>query len=143
MSSALKLYARDGEDMAVLSACVQDAVGKIGDLAYLEGTRRFVIVLNRYCWENDNVPMRVRAALQINGVMSIKYKNLNLQRRDGVVSLLAVQFEPDIVPGGWVRLIFAGGGEIRLEVEACEAILEDMTAPWAARSQPAHEDDEA
>jgi hypothetical protein len=143
MTQPLKLYGRDADDMQVISACLQDAVGQIGDIAYLEAERRFVMLANRYCWENDKAAMRVRAALQIAGVKAIAYRKLNLRRREGVISLLSVQFEPLDAPSGVISLIFAGGDEIRLEVEACEAILEDTTAPWAVRSQPAHEDDEA
>lgn len=145
-TTPLKLYARDAEDMQIVSACLQDAVGQIGDMAYLEAERRFVMLSNRYCWEDEKAAMRVRAALQISGVTSIQHKKFNLQRRDGIVSLLSLRFEPsDILdaPSGFISLIFSGGGEIRLEVEACEAILEDITAPWAASSQPAHESDKA
>ncbi|MBT5157039.1 MAG: DUF2948 family protein [Rhodobiaceae bacterium] len=135
----LKLYARDGDDMKVVSACLQDSVAQIGDMTYLEGARRFVILVNRFCWERDGgVPMRVRSALQISGVEAIQQRQLNLTRRDGIVSILAVQFEPTESPSGVILLVFSGGGEIRLEVEACEAILEDVTAPWAAASRPAH-----
>lgn len=143
MISPLKLYGRDADDMQVISAHLQDAVGQIGDMAYLETEHRFVFLANRFCWEDEKSGKRVRAALQIGGVGAIAYRKLNLQRRDGVVSLLSVQFEPSDAPAGLVRLIFSGGGEIRLEVEACEAILEDISAPWAASSQPAHESDEA
>ena len=143
MISPLKLYGRDADDMQVISACLQDAVGQIGDMAYLEAERRFVFLVNRFCWEDEKADMRVRAALQIGGVGAIAYQKLNRQRRDGVVSLLLVQFAPSEAPAGVVRLIFSGGGEICLEVEACEAILEDISAPWAASSQPAHEGDEA
>lgn len=143
MIKPLKLYGRDADDMQIISACLQDAVGQIGDIAYLEDERRFVLLANRYCWEDEKADMRVRAALQIGGVGSIAYRKLNLRRRDGVVSLLSVQFEPHDEPAGLVRLIFSGGGEIRLEVEACEAILEDISAPWAASSKPAHEEVEA
>lgn len=141
MSEALKLYARDGDDIQILSAHVQDAVGQIGDMAHLRDTRRFVILFNRYCWE-AKTPLRVRSALQIGGVISIQQRKLNQQKSDGVISLLSVQFEPKQAPAGEIGLIFAGGGEIRLEVEACEAILEDISAPWAARAQPDHGDDE-
>ena len=78
---------------------------------------------------------------KLAGSRLLPIKRLNRQRKDGVVSLLSVQFEPGEAPAGLMRLIFSGGGEIRLEVEACEAILEDISAPWAASSQPAHEDD--
>ena len=134
----LKLYARDAEDMAVISAHLQDAVGRIGDMAYEAEAQRFVLLTNRYCWEQEKTPMRVRSALQINTVRSIQHRKLNMARRDGVVSVLAVRFEPEDAPSGRLHLVFAAGGEIRLEVEACEAILEDISAPWRAQSRPAH-----
>ena len=124
---ALKLYGRSAEDMRVISSYLQDAVAQIGDMAYLADEKRFVILFNRFCWEHDGAPMRVRSALQLANVAAIRQKKLNLTRRDGVVALLAIAFEP------------RGGGEIRLAVEACEAILEDITAPWAASSRPQHD----
>lgn len=133
----LKLYARDGDDMEVISAYLQDSVAQIGDMVFLKQQHRFVMLVNRFCWEQE-APMRVRSALQISGVASIQQRQLNLTRRDGIVSVLAAQFELKQSPSGVIQLVFSGGGEIRLEVEACEAILEDVTAPWAAASRPAH-----
>lgn len=141
MSDAVKIYARDGEDVAVISAYLQDAVAQIGDMTYLAKQRRFVLLANRFCWENDKTPMRVRAALQIGGVTAIQHTKLNLARRDGVVSVLALRQDDADMDGDTLppmRLIFSGGGEIRLEVEACEVILEDITAPWKAQSRPVH-----
>ena len=137
VSKPLKLYARDGDDMEVLSACLQDSVARIGDMTFRQEERRFVMLVNRFCWEQE-VPMRVRAAVQISGVETVQQRQLNLARGDGIVSVLAAQFELTQSPSGVIQLVFSGGGEIRLEVEACEAILEDVTAPWAAASRPAH-----
>ena len=139
MSTALKLYGRSPADMEVISAHLQDAVAQIGDMAYLADEQRFVLLANRFCWENERAPMRVRSALQLANVVSIRQKKLNLTRREGVVALLAVHFLPDKLPAGEMRLQFAGGGEIGLEVEACEAILEDITAPWVAKARPHHD----
>lgn len=139
MSTALKLYGCSPADMEVISAHLQDAVAQIGDMAYLADEQRFVLLANRFCWENERAPMRVRSALQLANVVSIRQKKLNLTRREGVVALLAVHFLPDKLPAGEMRLQFAGGGEIGLEVEACEAILEDITAPWAAKARPHHD----
>ncbi len=138
-SEALKLYGRSAEDMRVISSYLQDAVAQIGDMAYLADEKRFVILFNRFCWERDGAPMRVRSALQLANVAAIRQKKLNLTRREGVVALLAIDFEPGTLPQGEIALQFAGGGEIRLAVEACEAILEDITAPWAASSRPQHD----
>jgi hypothetical protein len=108
-------------------------------MAYLADEQRFVLLANRFCWENERAPMRVRSALQLANVVSIRQKKLNLTRREGVVALLAVHFLPNKLPAGEMRLQFAGGGEIGLAVEACEAILEDITAPWAAKARPHHD----
>ncbi|MDG1007741.1 MAG: DUF2948 family protein [Alphaproteobacteria bacterium] len=139
MSRPLKLYGRSADDMAVISAHLQDAVAQLGDMAYLADEQRFVLLVNRFCWEEKAAPMRVRSALQLANVTSIRQKKLNLTRREGVVALLAVHFLPDKSPAGEMRLQFAGGGEIGLAVEACEAILEDITAPWAAKARPHHD----
>ena len=139
MTTALKLYGRSPADMEVISAHLQDAVAQIGDMAYLADEQRFVLLANRFCWENERAPMRVRSALQLANVVSIRQKKLNLTRREGVVALLAVHFLPDKLPAGEMRLQFAGGGEIGLAVEACQAILEDITAPWAAKARPHHD----
>ena len=139
MTTALKLYGRSPADMEVISAHLQDAVAQIGDMAYLADEQRFVLLANRFCWENERAPMRVRSALQLANVVSIRQKKLNLTRREGVVALLAVHFLPTKLPAGEMRLQFAGGGEIGLAVEACEAILEDITAPWVAKARPHHD----
>ena len=136
---ALKLYGRSAEDMHIMSTYLQDAVAQLGDMAHLADEKRFVILFNRFCWEREGAPMRVRCALQLANVAAIRQKKLNLKRRDGVVALLAIDFEPGTLPEGEIALQFAGGGEIRLAVEACEAILEDITAPWAASSRPQHD----
>ena len=138
----LKLYGQSSADVEVISTYLQDAVAQLGDMAYLVDEKRFVLLANRFCWETEGAPMRVRCALQLANIVSIRQKKLNLMRREGVVALLAINFEPQNLPAGEINLQFAGGGEISLAVEACEAILEDITAPWAANSRPQHDLDE-
>ncbi len=55
----LKLIALDAEDLNVVSAHLQDAVGRIGDIAYERSAHRFALVLNRFDWTtapNTGVP---------------------------------------------------------------------------------------
>ncbi len=136
----LKLLARSAEDMDVLSAHVQDAVLQIGDMTFLDNQRRIVMLMNRYCWEQpESKHLRVRSALQIGGILTAQRRNIRTDQSDGILSLLALRFEADDAPAGTVSIIFSGGGEIRLAVEACEAILEDITEPWPATRRPAHD----
>jgi hypothetical protein len=137
----LKLVARDAADLEILSACLQDSVMKVADMAHMTDARRFVLMLHRYCWENTEQAMRTRTAVQIVGVENVQVKNIHQQRGEAVLSVLALEFTPGDAPAGTMNIIFAGGGEIRLAVEACEAILEDISDAWQARSTPRHEID--
>ena len=51
MSTPLKLRAVDADDLAVLGACLQDALVAVQDMRFLGGENRFVMVANRFCWE--------------------------------------------------------------------------------------------
>ena len=48
-------------------------------------------------------------------------------------------FEPGEAPGGAITLSFAGGGDLRVEVECVEAVLADVSQPWPTPRKPAHE----
>ena len=47
----LRLVAFDPEDLAVISAHLQDSLLRVGDIAYLPKERRFAIQVRRYDWE--------------------------------------------------------------------------------------------
>jgi hypothetical protein len=138
----LRLLAEDADDLAVISAALQDAVAQVGDLEWDARGRRFTLALNRYRWEAPGVLLggRVRAGLQFSSVLAVKSRNLRREAPDAVVELLAVSFAPgDEAPGGEIRLAFAGGGDLVLTVECVDAALADVSAPWATPSTPAHE----
>jgi hypothetical protein len=141
----LKLIALDEEDLAVVSSHLQDAVLRVGDMAYLPSKKRFAAVLNRFDWEKvardadaGGQFERRRAALRFDRVLKAKLKHLKPRSQDRVLSLLAVSFEPAEPPGGYVRLTFSGDASILLEVECIEAELKDLGPAWRARSKPKH-----
>ena len=95
----LKLIALDEEDLAVVSSHLQDAVLRVGDMAYLPSKKRFAAVLNRFDWEKavreaDCEFERRRAALRFDRVLKAKLKHLKPRSQDRVLALLAVSFEP-------------------------------------------------
>ena len=51
MTASLKIIARDAEDLAVVSACLQDALIPLNEMRYLPQERRFIMVANRFRWE--------------------------------------------------------------------------------------------
>ena len=140
MSGALKLKAGDAEDLEVISARLQDAVGRLKDFVWLPKERRFALLLNRFRWEAKGPASRVQAALRFDSVSKVQSQNVKLGAPEAVVSLLTIRFTPGEDPGGVVELTLAGGGAFRLAVECIDAELADLTGPWTARAKPAHKD---
>jgi hypothetical protein len=134
----LRLLAQDADDLAVISAALQDAVGKVGDIAFEPAARRLTLAFNRYRWEGKGGE-RVRCALQIGSVMGVQARRIRRAAKDAVVELLAVAFEPGDAPGGTVTLSFAGGGDLRASVECLDAVLADVSDPWSTPRKPTHD----
>jgi hypothetical protein len=134
---ALRLLAQDPEDLDVISAAMQDAVLKVGDIAYEAKARRLTIGFNRYRWEAGGE--RVRAGLQLGGVLRVQTRKIRRGAREAVLELLAMTFTPADAPGGVVTFSFAGGGDLRATVECVEAVLADVSTPWPTTRKPAHE----
>lgn len=137
-AAPLQLLAQDQDDLAVISAALQDAVLKVGDIVFEPKARRLTISLNRFRWEADK-RQRVRSALQLGGVLKVQARKIRRDRRDAVLELLAIDFEPQGAPGGLLTLRFAGGGDLRVGIECIDAVLVDVSEPWPTPRAPAHE----
>lgn len=138
----LRLRIEDEEDLSIVSAYLQDAVVRVGDVVYLPTVRRFALLANRYCWECDDARkagQRKLAGIHFDEVLRAKSTRIRQNNPDAVLQLLAVQFTPMDGKGGAVDLCFAGGGRIRLEVECIDASLRDLAGPWQAQGRPRHE----
>ena len=146
----LKLIAFDADDLAVLSAQVQDAVLRVGDIVYLPREQRFAAIANRFDWvdalagsnSGKQEYTRRRAALRFERVLGAQIQGIDLARKDKVISLLALSYEPAVAPEGRVTLHFADGAAIRLHVECIEAELKDLGPVWRAASMPKHPTDD-
>jgi hypothetical protein len=142
----LKLVALDKDDIEVVSAHLQDAMVKIGDILWLPGEHRFVMALNRFDWMTavDAKPdatadyRRCRTALRFERVNGCKCRNLDQSDKTARLNLLAVEFAEGDSPAGTVTLTFSGGGVIRLEVECLEAELADLGEVTTAALCPDH-----
>jgi hypothetical protein len=140
MTDPLRLLAEDADDLQVISAALQDAVTKIGDIHWSGQTRTLTIAFNRFRWESDGRRgERIRAGLQLGGVMGVKARNLRRDAKTAVLELLALSFEAGEAPGGTVTFTFAGGGDLAATVECVDAALADLSQPWPTPRKPAHE----
>jgi hypothetical protein len=143
---ALRLHALDSEDLALISAHLQDALVRVGDIAFIPGKRRFALVGSRFDWaaELEGRLERCRSGLHFEGVQRVRCNRVARDQPDLILDLLAVTFEPGPEPpGGVVHLTFAGGAAICLDVECVEAQLTDIGPRWKTRARPTHETSEA
>jgi hypothetical protein len=140
----LKLVALDKDDIEVVSAHVQDAMVRVGDIFWQPREHRFMMALNRFDWMtavdgNGNADYRrCRTALRFERVNACKCRNLDQINKEALLNLLAVEFSETDAPAGVVSLIFSGGGIIRLDVECLEAELADLGEVAAAALCPDH-----
>ncbi|SIT56541.1 conserved hypothetical protein [Mesorhizobium prunaredense] len=139
----LKLVALDDQDLSIVSAHVQDAVLKVGDLEYMPAVKRFVMTMNRFVWEVKSGLFREhnerrQSVLHFDRVLGAKTSGIARDKPDEVLSLLAISFVALDKPAGIVELIFSGGGAIMLDVECIEARLADIGGAWEATSRPFH-----
>lgn len=150
-SEPLKLIALDDEDLPIISAHLQDAVLRVGDMSYLARENRFVAIVNRFDWHgavrrggSSRRYERRRSALRIERVLAAKMQGIKLAPHDAVLSVLSIEFEASEAPAGFLTFLFSGGGAMRLEVECIEISLSDLGPAWSTRNKPEHavEDDE-
>jgi Protein of unknown function (DUF2948) len=138
----LKLVALDKDDLEVVSAHLQDAVVKSGDILWRPSEKRLVVGVCRFDWEaaHGGVPefRRRTAALRFERVMNCKSLNIDRADKDAVLNLLTVSFDEADAPAGTVILTFSGGGILRLDVECLEAELRDLGQAWVTAACPDH-----
>ncbi|MGD1888136.1 MAG: DUF2948 family protein [Cohaesibacteraceae bacterium] len=139
----LKLAAFDAEDLAVVSAAMQDAIVKAGDMTFLAGEKRFALVANRFAWEVNAARAkppyeRRRTGLQVTRVLRAELAGFDRDRRDDVLDLLSISFEATEEPEGTLTLAFAGGATVRLHVECLELAMADLGGAWTTQSKPDH-----
>lgn len=147
----LKLRAEDIEDITILSAYLQDAITMMGDIAYQPKSHRFVIMLNRYVWENccpetrklltdeDMACCRIRAGLHFDDVLRITSQNITISRTEHPLELLSIEASQREDQTFHVDFVFSGDGVIRLDCEMISAHMQDIGDPWPAKCHPKHE----
>ena len=126
----LKLIALDADDLAVISAHVQDARVQTSDIVWRQGEKRLVVGMSRLDWEQtlagETSPRHLIAALRFDRVLSCKSRNIDLEAPQAVLELLGIEFYPGEAPAGSVVLLFAQHGALRLDVECLECELTDL-----------------
>ncbi|MDF1631042.1 DUF2948 family protein [Mycoplana sp. MJR14] len=140
---SLKLLALDGDDLAVVSAHLQDAVFKIGDVSWDARHGVFTLAVNRFVWETagsrGKAFERRRAMITFKRVRAVRAIGIDRNDRDAVLSLLAIRFAPEGEgPEGTVELVMSGNAQFALDVECIESQFADVGGAWETSLKPQH-----
>ena len=128
--SQRKLIALDEDDLAVISAHVQDASVAAGDIIWRQSEKRLVVGMRRLDWDeaitSDTASRRLISALRFDRVLSCKSRDIDIAAPDLALTLLGIEFHATEAPGGNALLLFDNGGVLRLDVECLECELADL-----------------
>jgi Protein of unknown function (DUF2948) len=146
--TALKLRAEDADDLAIISACLQDSLVAVRDLAFVPEDRSFLMVANRFRWEGavrlargEAGYQRVLCGITFSGVAGVSYIGFRRSEEDRILALLTIRCCRDGEESA-IRLEFSGGAAIRLDVARIACHAQDLGEPWPTRWQPQHDVDE-
>jgi hypothetical protein len=100
MFGQLKLMAQDKDDMTIISAYLQDAVTVIADFSYQSKDRLFVMMINRYLWEEHKISedgegnkscRRIRTGCHFQNIISVTSQNISQNDKKHVLELLTIE----------------------------------------------------
>ena len=139
-----RLIAFDADDLSVIAANLQDALVRVGDMAYLPDSKQFAMIASRFDWIDAAKSggacgcERCRTGLHFGRVLKVSCLGFDGRDEALVLNLLEIGFKETEPPAGFVEFIFSAGRALRLEVECLEAEIRDLGFRWQARSAPHH-----
>ena len=140
--SPVRLRAENTEDLAVISALIQDAVGQNGETSWQPRKHSFALLINRFRWEDKETAEaqgrpfeRVQSTLVIDGALKVGGEGLDPTDKAQIFALLALDFTPAQDGAGTLSLVLQGDGAIHLEVECIDVTLTDVSRPYVARAK--------
>ncbi len=141
----IKLIAQDLHDAQIISTLIQDAIAERKEMLHEPSRHAFSLLLKRFRWEDAHNAKRqnrelerVQSVLTISSVSTVQYTGFNGQDKSLAFDLLGLLPEEKTI-----RLIFAGDGEIKLDIETIDIALSDVSRPYIAKSKnlPHHKED--
>ena len=145
-----RLRAVDGEDLAVIAACLQGALSCYGEMGFDEVENRFALILVRYSWEKaarqvaadtgvldmdgdrtggmpkDPVALgQQRTALRFETVDVVRLRGIDRAEPNKVLEVMTLSVR-EIDGRVMVHVMFADSSEVCLEAAQLDARLEDL-----------------
>ena len=139
----LKLLGKNQEDLKVVSAYLQDSILIVKDIVFLKQNRTFVMIVNRFMWENVEKGVfrhnkRIRCAVKFEEVIKVESKNINQKNKNKLLECLAIKCSSIFDETYKIKIFFAGDSIITIISEVIEIALHDLGKPWNVKHIPIH-----
>ncbi len=132
------ILAIDFLDLDIISSMIQDCIVLRENITYLSKQRAFILLVNRFKWEEKDKCHRIYSIIRFQGVLRVKTKNLIMHNENLPLELLAINYHTTESGVMHIFLNFSGGAIIDLEVECVECVLKDLSEPWKTNIIPDH-----
>jgi hypothetical protein len=141
--NSLKLIGKNLEDIKVISAYLQDSIVKLKNIAFLKKNRIFVMILNRFMWEDVEKGFfrknkRIKCVVKFEEVMKVKSQNINQKNKNRSLELLAIKCTKSIDEDCYIKVFFSGGSLITIIAENIDIVLNDFGKSWNTKHTPKH-----
>ena len=139
----IKLIGKNKNDLEIISVYIQDSIVAIRDIIFLKKNRIFIMLLNRFKWENFKQKSalenkRIRCAVRFEGVLKVKSKKINQKNKNKSLELLAIKCNEILNQNYEIIFFFSGQGIITLIAEAIEVTMNDLGEAWNVKYIPKH-----
>ena len=143
----LSLIAQNEEDLVVISTLCQDSIIKIANIKWAKKSKRFYLLINRFCWELNDLSkkkssnmLRINSIMSFNSVLSVKSAGIQQNNNSDITSLLTLNYNFFNFEKQAIDLLFSGNSQITLNIECIDVFLKDISEPFEGTTskQPKH-----
>ena len=150
----IRLKATDAEDLAVVAACLQDAIVPLAEMRFFKAEKRFVMLVNRFRWEQGrdadltqrdanfsdasagegHGEQRIHSGLCIDRVVAVRSRGIDRDRPGKFLMVMTMGLDGPQK----LNLLFSGGGVMQFEIEALSLVLQDFGEAGPTQWRPDH-----
>ena len=142
----LKLQAIAAEDVEIISALLQDGLVAASDLHYQKDEASFVMVINRFCWEqvddseSETQSNRCLCGVKVANVKQVSQRGLSAGANQfyNLLSITYEEIKENEMALKSLTFTFSAGYGIRLAVDELALIVQDIAAPYPGLARPQH-----
>ena len=139
----LKLIGKNQEDLKIISAYTQDSIVAVKDMVFLQQSRIFIMLINRFMWEDVEKGMfrqnrRIRSVIKFEEVLKVKSREINQKNKNKRLECLTIKCNEISNNNYEIKFFFSGNGIITLISEAVEVVMDDLGKAWNVKHIPEH-----